>query len=165
MVSMASTRDYYEVLDVPRDASPEVIKKAYKKLALANHPDRNPGDDEAVSRFKEAAGAFEVLSDTEKRARYDRFGHAGVSGSNGGAGFTPTAEPTRIRLSGSVPTQREQFTGCFFAGRCPRKLGDICDNTPPPVQKNPAAPEHEIHCHIPIDELSALQRERDLSRT
>lgn len=87
MVSMTSKRDYYEVLGVPRDASPEVIKKAYKKLALANHPDRNPGDEEAVARFKEAAEAFEVLSDQNKRSRYDRFGHAGVSG-NGGAGFT-----------------------------------------------------------------------------
>jgi len=86
MVSMASKRDYYEVLDVPRDASDDSIRKAYKKLALANHPDRNPGDEEAVVRFKEAAEAFEVLGDREKRARYDRYGHAGVSG-NGGASF------------------------------------------------------------------------------
>lgn len=83
---MASKRDYYEVLGVSRTATAEEIKKAYKKLALANHPDRNPGDPEAVARFKEAAEAFEVLSDADKRARYDRFGHAGVSG-NGGAGF------------------------------------------------------------------------------
>jgi len=85
---MASKRDYYEVLGVPRDASAEVLKKAYKKLALANHPDRNPGDEEAVLRFKEAAEAFEILNNPDKRARYDRFGHAGVSGSNGAAGFT-----------------------------------------------------------------------------
>ena len=87
MVSMASKRDYYEVLDVPRDAAPDQIKKAYRKLALANHPDRNPGDEQATVRFKEAAEAFEVLSDDEKRSRYNRYGHAGVSG-NGGAGFT-----------------------------------------------------------------------------
>jgi molecular chaperone DnaJ len=83
MVSMASKRDYYEVLGVQKDASPEQIKKAYKKLAIANHPDRNPGDEAAVARFKEAAEAFEVLSDDQKRARYDRFGHAGVSGNGG----------------------------------------------------------------------------------
>lgn len=86
MVSMASKRDYYEVLGVPRDASPSDIKKSYRKLALENHPDRNPGDDEATNRFKEAAEAFEVLSDSQKRSRYDQYGHAGVSG-NGAGGF------------------------------------------------------------------------------
>src|SRR5688572_29263190 len=91
MVSMASKRDYYEVLDVPRDARAEQIKKAYKKLALANHPDRNPGDADAITRFKEAAEAFDVLSDPDKRSRYDRFGHAGVSGGNGG-GFNDVGD-------------------------------------------------------------------------
>jgi len=83
---MASKRDYYEVLGVSRDASTDEIKKAYRKAALTNHPDRNPGDDGAVQRFKEASEAFEVLSDPDKRSRYDRFGHAGVSG-NGGPQF------------------------------------------------------------------------------
>ena len=89
MPAMASKRDYYEVLSVTRSATVVEIKKAYKKLALANHPDRNPGDDEAVSRFKEAAEAYEVLSDDDKRSRYDRFGHAGVQGASrgGGGGF------------------------------------------------------------------------------
>lgn len=81
---MASQRDYYDVLGLSKSASPEEIKKAYKKLALKNHPDRNPGDDEAVQRFKEAAEAYEVLSDPEKRSRYDRYGHAGVKGAAGG---------------------------------------------------------------------------------
>ncbi len=76
-------RDYYEVLGVERSASAEEIKKAYRKKALQYHPDRNPGDAEAESNFKEAAAAYEVLSNQEKRQRYDRFGHAGV---NGGAG-------------------------------------------------------------------------------
>jgi molecular chaperone DnaJ len=80
---MASKRDYYEVLGLTKQASAEEIKKAYKKLALANHPDRNPGDDEAVQRFKEAAEAYEVLSDPDKRSRYDRFGPAGVQGAAG----------------------------------------------------------------------------------
>ena len=87
MVTMASERDYYEVLGVSRSASAVEIKKAYRKLALANHPDRNPGDDSAVERFKEASAAFEVLSNPEKKARYDRYGHAGLGGGGGGAGF------------------------------------------------------------------------------
>lgn len=78
-------RDYYEILGVDRSAGAVEIKKAYRKLALEYHPDRNPGDTEAETKFKEAAEAYEVLSDAEKRARYDRFGHAGVRG-NGGAG-------------------------------------------------------------------------------
>ena len=80
MAPMAAQRDYYEVLGVSRSATAVEIKKAYKKLALQYHPDRNPGDDEAVERFKEAAAAYEVLSDEQKRARYDRYGHEGVSG-------------------------------------------------------------------------------------
>ncbi|MDE2837293.1 MAG: ABC transporter ATP-binding protein [Chloroflexota bacterium] len=69
----------------------------------------------------------------------------------------PDAIPTPIRLGGSVPKQHEQFKGCFFASRCPRKIGDICDNTPPPVQTSPGSPTHEVHCHIPLDELERLQ--------
>ena len=70
----------------------------------------------------------------------------------------PDAEPTHIRLEGSVPTQRGAFSGCFFAGRCPRKLGDICDTTPPPTQNGPGGDNHFINCHIPISELESLQR-------
>jgi molecular chaperone DnaJ len=77
---MATKRDYYEVLNVKRDASPDEIKKAYRQLALKNHPDKNPGDAEAERRFKEAAEAYEVLSDQAKRQRYDRYGHAGLEG-------------------------------------------------------------------------------------
>jgi molecular chaperone DnaJ len=77
---MASKRDYYEVLGVARDATVKQITEAYRKLALANHPDRNPGDAQAETRFKEAAEAFEVLGDEEKRHRYDRYGHQGLSG-------------------------------------------------------------------------------------
>jgi molecular chaperone DnaJ len=78
---MATTkRDYYDVLGVKRDASSDEIKKAYRQLALKNHPDKNPGDAEAEKRFKEAAEAYEVLSDQAKRQRYDRYGHAGLEG-------------------------------------------------------------------------------------
>ena len=82
---MAAKRDYYEVLGLDRSASEEQIADAYRKLALKHHPDRNPGDEEAVAKFKEAAEAFEVLSNADKRARYDRFGHAGLEGPGGGA--------------------------------------------------------------------------------
>jgi molecular chaperone DnaJ len=80
MAKMATKRDYYEVLGVARTASGEEIAQAYRKLAMQYHPDRNPGDQEAVERFKEAAEAFEVLHDREKRQLYDRYGHAGVEG-------------------------------------------------------------------------------------
>jgi molecular chaperone DnaJ len=82
-----SKRDYYQVLGVPRSATPDDIKKAYRKLALQHHPDRNPGDKDAEERFKEAAEAYEVLSDAEKRRRYDQFGHEGVRGPGGARGF------------------------------------------------------------------------------
>ena len=79
-----SKRDYYEVLGVARHAAESELKSAYRKLALQHHPDRNPGDKSAEERFKEAAEAYAVLSDPQKRAAYDRFGHAGVSGASGG---------------------------------------------------------------------------------
>ncbi|NUR53956.1 MAG: molecular chaperone DnaJ [Acidobacteria bacterium] len=81
-----SKRDYYEVLGVGRDATDQQIKSAYRKLALKFHPDRNPGDKTAEERFKEAAEAYAVLADAQKRDLYNRFGHAGVSGAGAGAG-------------------------------------------------------------------------------
>lgn len=81
-----SKRDYYEVLGVQSNASEAEIKKAYRRLAMKFHPDRNPDDQEAEARFKEAKEAYEVLADSQKRAAYDQFGHAGVDPSMGGAG-------------------------------------------------------------------------------
>ncbi|APR75015.1 Chaperone protein DnaJ [Minicystis rosea] len=77
---MTQKRDYYEILGVAKDASADDIRKAYRQAALKNHPDRNPGDSAAEGRFKEATEAYQVLSDEDKRGRYDRFGHAGVEG-------------------------------------------------------------------------------------
>ncbi|HSC28745.1 MAG TPA: molecular chaperone DnaJ [Vicinamibacterales bacterium] len=85
-----SKRDYYEVLGIGRQATDQQIKSAYRKLALKHHPDRNPGDRNAEEHFKEAAEAYSVLADREKRSLYDRFGHAGVSGVGAGGGFDPT---------------------------------------------------------------------------
>ena len=82
---MSEKRDYYEVLGVPKDASAEDIKKAYRKLAKQYHPDLHPDDKQAEARFKEINEAHDVLSDKQKRARYDQFGHAGVGGAAGGA--------------------------------------------------------------------------------
>src|SRR5689334_9072138 len=79
---MSKKRDYYEILGVSKTSTPEEIKKAYRKVAIQFHPDKNPGNKEAEEKFKEAAEAYEVLSDADKRARYDRFGHAGAG--NGG---------------------------------------------------------------------------------
>ena len=73
-------RDYYEVLGVSKGASADEIKKAYRKLAVKYHPDKNPGNKEAEEKFKEAAEAYSVLSDADKKAKYDQFGHAGVEG-------------------------------------------------------------------------------------
>lgn len=83
---MSELRDYYEVLEVSREADHEEIRSAYRRLALKYHPDRNPDNPEAEDKFKEAAEAYDILRDKEKRARYDRFGHAGV-GANGSGGF------------------------------------------------------------------------------
>ncbi len=96
-------RDYYEVLGVERNASEADIKKAYRQLAMKYHPDRNPGDRQAEERFKEAAEAYSVLADQDKRARYDRFGHAGLKGAEGFGGFNP-----------EVFSDFEDILGSFF---------------------------------------------------
>ena len=85
-----SKRDYYEILGVGRSAADPEIKSAYRKLAMKYHPDRNPGDKTAEERFKEAAEAYAVLADPEKRSMYDRFGHAGVTSAAGAGGFDPS---------------------------------------------------------------------------
>jgi molecular chaperone DnaJ len=89
-MSSVTKRDYYEVLGIERNATEQEIKSAYRKLALKFHPDRNPGNHKAEEAFKEAAEAYAILADQEKKGLYDRFGHAGVGSAAGGAGFDPT---------------------------------------------------------------------------
>jgi molecular chaperone DnaJ len=103
---MTEKRDYYEVLSVSREASADDVRRAYRQAALKNHPDRNPGDAAAESRFKEATEAYSVLSDVEKRAQYDRFGHAGV---NGGFDFQQAGV-------GDILSQFQEMFSDFFGG-------------------------------------------------
>lgn len=104
-------RDYYEVLGVPREAAPDKIKDAYRQLALKHHPDRNPGDKKAEEQFREATEAYEVLSDPEKKAKYDRFGHEGLSG------FDPSQDLGRV--------YRDRDFGDIFGGVSFEDLFDI----------------------------------------
>ncbi|HEX6160550.1 MAG TPA: molecular chaperone DnaJ, partial [Thermoanaerobaculia bacterium] len=112
---MATTekRDYYDVLGVQRTATVDEIKKAYRKLAVKYHPDKNPGDAEAEERFKEAAEAYGVLSDDEKRGRYDRFGHQGMSGMGG-------FDPNQFADFGDILGDLFGF-GDFFGARGQRR--------------------------------------------
>ncbi len=100
-------RDYYQVLGVPREATPEEIKRAYRRLALQYHPDRNPGNKESEEQFKEATEAYEVLSNAERRAEYDRFGTV----SSGGAGFEGFGD------AGLGTIFEDLFEGFFGGGR------------------------------------------------
>lgn len=97
-------RDYYEILGISKDASDDEIKKAYRKLAVKYHPDKNPGDKEAEAKFKEVNEAHDVLSDKQKRARYDQFGHAGVGGASGNpfAGGNPFGQGGNFNFNGQT---------------------------------------------------------------
>lgn len=112
---MAEKRDYYEVLGVSKNASADEIKKAYRQLALKYHPDRNPDDKDAEEKFKEAAEAYSVLSDADKRARYDRYGFAGMNGgSASGGGFSGFGDFDLSDILNSVFGQGFNFGG--FSG-------------------------------------------------
>jgi molecular chaperone DnaJ len=111
-----TTRDYYEVLGVPKDASAEDIKRAYRRLAMKFHPDRNRDDKVAEERFKECAEAYEVLSDKERRARYDRFGHAGLRG-------TPGHDFNSMNVEDIFSMFNDIFGGGFGGQRRPGRAG------------------------------------------
>jgi molecular chaperone DnaJ len=110
-----SKRDYYEILGVAKSSGADEIKKAYRKVAMQFHPDRNPGDKTAEEKFKEAAEAYEVLSDQDKRAQYDRFGHAGVSGNGRGFGGSGNMNMDDI-FSQFGDIFGEDVFGSFFGG-------------------------------------------------
>ena len=109
-------RDYYEILGVTKTSSPDEIKKAYRKVAMQYHPDKNPGNKEAEEKFKEAAEAYEVLSDTDKRSQYDRFGHAGVGGNGRGFGGGQGMNMEDI-FSQFGDVFGDDLFGSFFGGR------------------------------------------------
>lgn len=121
-----SKRDYYEVLGVARDASDRDIARAYRKLAVKYHPDSNPGDDQAHLQFKLCAEAYEILSDPDKRGRYDRFGHAGVEG-NGGGGFQSAEDIFAAfgDMFGGGGIFGEMFGGGGRAGRRVQRGNDL----------------------------------------
>ena len=124
----ATKRDYYEVLGVNRSASSDELAKAYRKLALKYHPDSHPDDADAINKFKEAAEAYEVLSDQEKRSRYDQYGHAGVDGRAGFQdvgdifeAFTGTIFESFFRRRPVARTTRSPW--CRYSLRCDARVG------------------------------------------
>jgi len=111
-----ATKDYYETLGIDRNASPEEIKKAYHRLAVQYHPDKNPGDRQAEERFKDVSEAYQVLSDAQKRAQYDRFGHEGVQGGYAGAQNIDPLEIFREFMSGRGFGGIEDIFDAFMGG-------------------------------------------------
>src|SRR3954462_2809779 len=118
-------RDYYEVLSVSRDCDEQTLKSSYRKLALQYHPDRNPGNREAEEKFKEAAEAYAVLSDAQKRAAYDRYGHQAVNGANGNPDFDNSAFVIFGDILGHLFGFGDMFGG---GGRGPRTRGQRGDD-------------------------------------
>ncbi|MCB0699786.1 MAG: molecular chaperone DnaJ [Chitinophagales bacterium] len=118
-----SKRDYYEVLGVSKGASADEIKKSYRKIAMKYHPDRNPGDADAEDKFKEAAEAYDVLSDADKKARYDQFGHAGMSGAGGGGRYGGGGMNMEDIFSNFGDIFGDDVFGSFFGGGGGRSRG------------------------------------------
>lgn len=163
MVQMAGKRCYYEVLGVERTTTTKVIADSYRKLAIKYHPDKNPGDEEAVARFKEAAEAFEVLGDDEKRARYDRYGHAGVN--NGGSrGFQDVND---IFAAFGDIFGESAFGDLFGGRRRASKGGDVrCDLTLDLMEAARGVTKQiEFQRHEACDECGGSGAKKGTSRT
>jgi molecular chaperone DnaJ len=144
---MPTTRDYYEVLGVARDASADDIKRAYRRLAMKYHPDRNPGDAEAEARFKECAAAYEVLADDQKRATYDRFGHAGLRG-------TPGHDFQSMNVEDIFSMFEDIFGGAFGGRRARGRSRGV-----------PRGYDLETEVELTLDEvLSGAEREVEFQR-
>lgn len=146
---MADKRDYYEVLGVGRSASADEIKSSYRKLALQYHPDRNPDNPEAEDKFKEAAEAYEVLSDASKRAQYDRFGHAGMGGQGFGDHFHSTDDV--FSAFGDIFGDFFGFSGGAGGRKRPRAGADLRYNLT--VAFRDAAKGTEVELNIPKREV------------
>jgi DnaJ-class molecular chaperone len=153
-------RDYYETLGVKRDASDEEIKKAYRKLARQYHPDRNPGDKQAESRFKEVQDAYDVLSDKAKRAQFDRFGHVGPDGGFAGAGrpggttFRWGGGPSGGNFQEMDPNEAAEIFGQFFGGG---GIGDLFGRSPRGARRTRRPePAHEVETEVTIPFLTAV---------
>jgi molecular chaperone DnaJ len=145
---MAEKRDYYEVLGVARTASGDEIATAYRKLAIKYHPDSNPGDENAIALFKEAAEAYEVLSDSGKRDRYDRFGHAGVDGAGGGAHYSNVEdifEAFGDIFGGGI--FGDMFGGGRRSRRGPRKGADVKAEVELTLEEAAAGVAREVRFH------------------
>jgi DnaJ-class molecular chaperone len=151
-------QDYYQTLGVKKDASPEDIKKAYRKLARQYHPDRNPGDKQAETRFKEVQEAYDVLSDKQKRGQYDQFGFAGPGGPFGGGaqgGFRPgQGFPGGFQFEGMDPSDLQDILG-RFSGFGSGDMGDIFGSTGRGKRGRRPAPAAEVESEVSIPFVTA----------
>ncbi len=157
---MANKRDYYEVLGVSKSATADEIKKAYRKLAMQYHPDRNPDNKEAAEKFKELCEAYEVLNDTEKRQRYDQFGHAGMKSAFGPGGFDFSRDFSHMQ-----DIDLQDILGSFFGGG---GFGDIFGGGGRRRSRNPDAAQRgdDLRFDLEIDLEEAIfgsEREVDLN--
>jgi molecular chaperone DnaJ len=147
---LATKRDYYEILGISHEASDQEIKSAYRKLAMKHHPDRNPGNSDAEELFKEAAEAYSVLGDREKRSMYDRYGHAGVNGSTGG-GF--------YGMNPDLFADFSDILGNFF-------FGDVFGSSNRRRRSGPVrGADLQYHLEITLEEaMAGLEKEVKLNR-